>query len=101
MERKAYFTFHMIYACTKCRTVTNRSCQGEWCLCNCGHKQKVIAAPDSTDCALRGQEIRREECPTCNGRIQVKVFACSLHGECTLTKDVGAQICATCPDRKG
>jgi hypothetical protein len=31
-------------------------------------------------------------CPTCNGNVRLKVFACELHGEAT------ARTCEGCPD---
>ena len=53
--------------------------------------QKILA-PD--ECPFRRQEIRREVCPSCRGAVQVKVFECSLHGECTLKKKVpGVHVC--------
>lgn len=42
------------------------------------------------------------ECPTCTGRVQVKLFACTLHGQCTFARisaDLpGAQNCNRCND---
>lgn len=50
-------------------------------------------------CAHRGAETRKVECPTCGGGVSLKVFACALHGECTIAKQVdGLACCATCPD---
>lgn len=51
-------------------------------------------------CANLGDSTRRIECQTCNGRIELKVFACAVHGECTARKRVdGVQGCCTnCPD---
>lgn len=38
-------------------------------------------------------------CPTCRGNVQLKVFACDLHGKTTLEKKVNdIQCCKTCPD---
>lgn len=54
----------------------------------------------SLDCVHRGAELRTETCPSCQGHVEVKVFACALHGECTLSKPLGAQTCQTCPDKK-
>lgn len=37
-------------------------------------------------CVHLGAETRRVGCPTCQGTVQLKVFACAVHGECTLAK---------------
>jgi hypothetical protein len=44
--------------------------------------------------------VRREEpCPSCRGAVRLKVFACALHGECTIARSLtGVACCATCPD---
>jgi len=50
-------------------------------------------------CMRIGAEVRRELCPTCDGHVQIKVFACALHGECTLEKPLaGLATCASCSD---
>lgn len=51
-------------------------------------------------CAHLGDSTRRVDCLTCNGRIELKVFACAVHGECTTRKRVdGVQgCCIGCPD---
>ena len=33
-----------------------------------------------------GDELRREQCQTCQGNVQVKLFACAVFDECTLAK---------------
>lgn len=51
-------------------------------------------------CAHRGAELRLEECATCGGKgkVKIKVFACALHGECTIGRRVGAlALCQACP----
>lgn len=54
----------------------------------------------NTDCRHRGEEIRREQCPSCSGVVQVKVFACSLHGECTMSKQINQlKNCSNCSDK--
>lgn len=37
-------------------------------------------------CRHLGEEVRRQQCGTCRGVVQLKVFACAVHGECTLGK---------------
>jgi hypothetical protein len=44
-------------------------------------------------CTLRGEELRRIECAECRGTVQLKVFRCALHGECTLAKRAPALAC--------
>lgn len=57
------------------------------------------AVAQSRDCRHRGSESRRVECPTCSGTVRIKVFACSLKGECTLGQPVdGIPCCATCEE---
>jgi len=57
-------------------------------------------APTAIDeCQHRGAEIERRPCKTCSGTVSVKVFECSLHGACSLTRPVGVNVCAGCPDR--
>jgi hypothetical protein len=41
----------------------------------------------------------RRLCPSCRGKVEVKVLACTLYGECTVARPVeGLACCATCPD---
>jgi hypothetical protein len=38
-------------------------------------------------------------CPSCRGRVELKLFACAVHGRATLARRVmGAACCAGCPD---
>ena len=49
------------------------------------------------ECIHRGLEMRNERCPSCGGMVQIKVFACALHSECTLAKSLqGIACCRTC-----
>ena len=37
------------------------------------------------------------ECPTCNGKVRLKLFACAAHGQCTTGKRVaGVACCVGC-----
>lgn len=48
-------------------------------------------------CAHLGAEARRVGCDTCQGNVQVKLFACAVLGECTLAKAIdGLACCVTC-----
>jgi hypothetical protein len=50
-------------------------------------------------CTHLGAVVRTELCPSCKGKIQVKVFACPLHTECTIRKQMdGVASCADCKD---
>lgn len=51
----------------------------------------------SAACRYRGDTLRTVLCPTCAGTVKVKVFACLLHGECTISKPVGPPTCQLCP----
>ena len=63
--------------------------------------QAAPAASSSMECIHRGQEVRTEQCKSCGGNVQIKVFACALHGTCTLSRKVtGATMCSGCPDRQ-
>lgn len=54
---------------------------------------------DATDCTLRGAELRREQCPSCQGRVEIRVFACALHDSCTIAKPLSdTACCASCGD---
>lgn len=50
-------------------------------------------------CAHRGRLLRTESCAGCRGAVLIKVFACTVHGACTLVKAlVGVAPCSGCPD---
>ena len=39
------------------------------------------------------------ECPTCAGRVQIKVLGCAVHGRCTVSRSLdGIACCAACPE---
>lgn len=45
-------------------------------------------------CPNRGEQIRLQPCHTCKGQLQIKVFACAQHGECTIGKQLpGVHLC--------
>ena len=35
-------------------------------------------------------------CQSCTGQVKIKLFACAVHGQCSLAKPVGRQCCAGC-----
>lgn len=48
----------------------------------------------TSDCPHRQEESRLVSCPSCRGNVQIKVFACSLNGECTIGKAIsGIHLC--------
>lgn len=51
-------------------------------------------------CTYRGEETGRTKCESCGGNVEVKIFSCSKHGQCSIEKDVGHKICGICPDRR-
>lgn len=61
----------------------------------CG--RKVLPLP----CVHRGEPTgQKVECPTCNGRVELKVFTCEIHESCTIKKKVdGHACCEGCPQK--
>jgi hypothetical protein len=64
----------------------------------------VVPAParaTSLECRHRGEPTGELlDCPSCPaGKVRLRVFACAVHGRCTLEKPGGVQCCASCPDR--
>jgi GTP cyclohydrolase II len=52
-------------------------------------------------CPHRGEVLRLETCVGCCGQVRLKVFACRLHGECTLGDLPTVRRCdAGCPDHR-
>jgi hypothetical protein len=51
-------------------------------------------------CRHRGAATgERVLCPTCQGKVELKLFACGLHGRCTTHKPApGLACCGDCPD---
>lgn len=45
-------------------------------------------------CHHRGEAYRLEDCRTCKGKVQIKVFRCEKHGECQIEGYVeGVHVC--------
>lgn len=58
------------------------------------------AANRKYTCVHRGELIGKEPCPTCTGHVLEHVFACKLHGSCTIARPIeGKKMCLSCPDR--
>ena len=50
-------------------------------------------------CIHLGAELRRQDCPTCPGHVELKIFACAVHRECALSSKVNdVACCQTCVD---
>jgi hypothetical protein len=50
-------------------------------------------------CRYHGDEVRRQRCASCRGIVELRVFKCSVHGECTIATELsGVGCCAVCPD---
>lgn len=63
-------------------------------------KRKLQPA-QPTCCTHLGQEVRREGCATCKGMVEIKVYACAVHGEAQLRRKIkGVTSCVGCPDYK-
>lgn len=51
-------------------------------------------------CVHRGEVIRQELCPSCcGGKVELFIFACTQHGECTIGKKLeSVACCKKCKD---
>ena len=59
----------------------------------------MVFRKDHSPCNYLIQPTGFIECPTCQGNVRLKVFACDLHGQCTVAKALdGIACCATCRD---
>lgn len=50
--------------------------------------RKMVALAEKRPCVHRGEAADTVTCQTCKGNWQIKTFACSVHGRCTLAKRV-------------
>lgn len=64
-------------------------------------QKAVIRRGVDLSCVHRGLQVSTVGCKSCSGQVDVAVFACTVHEDCTLTRDAGGgtAICATCKDR--
>jgi hypothetical protein len=67
----------------------------------CATLPQLAAAPRGP-CAHLGTETgERVLCPSCTGKVEVKVLNCAAHGRCTVGRQAGGlSCCATCPNHK-
>ena len=89
----------MIFECQKCRksfALPDAVVRPIKCVCELHSDSRPIPY---SGCIHRSDELRRELCSTCRGRVDVKVFACDIHGECTIGKKLpGITCCSECTD---
>lgn len=78
----------------------------------CGRVVEAAGQLPDCDCAptrpsrfcvhFVAEELRRAPCHKCLGHVDLKVYVCNVHGECTLARSVnGVACCRTCPDYAG
>ncbi len=55
---------------------------------------------EAISCRHRGGEVGRELCPSCKGHVEVKKFACAVHGTCTQARRLPSVpgCCQGCPE---
>jgi hypothetical protein len=60
----------------------------------------VPSEADVLKCVHRGERVRKEECPTCGGKIFAIIYRCAIHGECAmfLKPLPGIEDCFACRD---
>lgn len=65
------------------------------------HVPAAPGAPPGQACAHRGGPTGETVlCPSCAGSVRLKMFACAVHGTCTVSRRaVGVACCVECPDR--
>ena len=66
------------------------------------HRACGVEIDKTYPCVHRGDELRREPCPSCNGTVQVKVFNCAIEiiGECQIHPYLPNVIaCSICNER--
>lgn len=102
------------WACPACQTVirTTHSIHGRECVPSPSRPfksptSKPAPLPEyvtpNADCCHRGEKLREQGCKPCQaaGKKQIDVFACDLHGECTLHNTAiqpRIRACATCQE---
>lgn len=76
--------------CRRCKRSIVTDCEPEKCHAVC----------EAGDCRWLGKApLRLVGCESCGGNVQIKVFACAVHGETTVGKQLeGLACCATCDD---
>lgn len=68
-------------------------------------ESEYVPKPVSLECTHRGDVLRHETCKLCGNREQfVPIFACDIHGECSLRKfkfrEKAIKSCLSCEERQ-
>lgn len=81
-----------------------------WKCVKCGTERTNYSAPPKRECSVNkyiqcqhrsANSVRTVQCASCGGNVQIKVFDCSVHKECTLSKKLnGIACCESCKDFK-
>lgn len=100
----------MRFTCPRCQLSMTVTVWPVNCRCGCRYRRQddsgscndLLPATHGSsaigECIHRGDTIRTELCPSCKGKVQVKIYQCSQLGECTLAKKVeGVACCRGCP----
>ena len=57
------------------------------------------ASKKAPPCIHLGDKTGTRECETCQGSVKIKLYACALHGTCTLGKRIDMlPVCSQCGD---
>lgn len=82
-----------IVRCEKCGTKRRSSSDDSECsICYPQTVPLTITGP----CIHIGEQTRLVECSTCNGKTKLKVFRCSVKGECTLSPNADGLVSCPC-----
>jgi hypothetical protein len=65
----------------------------------CNFCESKSAVATKALCSHFGAETRQQVCDSCRGKQRIKVFACAVHGECSLGKQLeGVAYCKGCKE---
>lgn len=63
--------------------------------------QQIVKKETRLDCINLGLHEREEGCTTCKGNTRIKIYQCSIYGECTIGKQLpNKSCCQVCEDYK-
>lgn len=98
-ERVELETCSLHGTCTRYAQIPAVHCC-RWCKDNTAPVTRAAPAPSSGHCRhLGGPTGETRSCPSCGGRVELKVLVCAVHGRCTVGRQVDAlACCATCLD---
>lgn len=99
----------LTFQCTKCGTVLKTTKKVMHC-CGVRHEYPIgfldlpqvqppmvePRDPVRNACVHRGQQIDTQQCLSCGGNIQIKIFECALYAKCTLQQPTAGACCALC-----